>query len=147
MIKAACIEVTSVSNITVRDSGKCTNIVNDERVDHKRVQVDGCFDNEGLLADWIIERDNRAIIIELKGRHVEHGANQIFATAEIWKQSYPDAKFAGLIVGRQTPAANTSMQIKKRQFSKKYKGPLHVVKSNCNLVFDDIFSFNGPHKS
>lgn len=148
MIDAVCIELISVSEIKVEEKGKSAAILNPERVEYSRVKVDGCVETDGPRADWVIERCNAAVIIELKGRNVEHAADQIYATAIKWRdQEGRCQRIAGLIVGRQTPGASTAMQVKKKKFSQRFGGPLHVVGRNSSYVLEHVLSFKGPFKS
>jgi hypothetical protein len=149
MIDQKCVQDLDVSNILLGpERGRSANICNPERLPHRKIKIDGCVQWEGLVADWAVERDIGVVIVELKGRNVEHGAKQVIATATKWIDKIgKDFKVAGLIVGRQVPAATTSIQIKKQEFARKFGGPLHVVNANCDYRFEHIHSFKGPFKA
>lgn len=147
MIDVACVEVVRVSEIKVDEKGKSATILNPEREPHNKVKVDGCVITDGPRADWVIEREDAAVIVELKGRNVEHGADQVFGTATQWKEVERRCqRIAGLIVGRQTPGASTAMQVKKKRFAARFKGPLHVVSANSAYKLESILSFKGPFR-
>jgi len=99
-------------------------------------------------ADWIISRKAYGdAIIELKGKDVDHAVKQVLATAHHWCQNdYQEGKIAALIVSTQFPKTNTSVQRAQQEFTKIFKGPLHVVTKNYNGCLEAIFSFRGPHK-
>lgn len=88
------------------------------------------------------------VVVELKGRNVEHGADQVMATAHRWKVVEDRCdRIAGLIVGRQVPGATTAIQLKRERFAKRFGGPLHVVNRNCDYKLEHLLSFKGPFKS
>jgi hypothetical protein len=148
MISAECVTETSVSKITVCENRKSATINNHERVVHRRVQVDGCVinDRETLCADWVIERDALSVVIELKGRDVEHAAKQVIATSELWKSERRYEKICGLIVARQYPRSSSSIQLKQQQYSRRFSGPLHIVTGNYAFDIENLLSFRGPHR-
>jgi hypothetical protein len=147
MIDHECVTETKVSNITVSEEGKAATIVNKHRVPHRMVQVDGCvIRNRALAADWVIERDDLAVVVELKGRCVEHGAKQVIATSALWRKEQRCTRICGLIVARQYPKASTSIQLKQQEYAKKFSGPLHVVTGNYAFEIENLLSFRGPHR-
>lgn len=149
MIDQRCVEEVTHSRITLGpEKGRKAVVRNLDKTQHLRIQVDNCVTCAGPRADWVLERGRDVVIVELKGRNVEHGADQILATAEKWKNQEQRADaIAGLIVGRQVPAASTTVQIKKNQFAKRYGGPLHVVNANCEYELAHLLSFKGPFKA
>src|SRR5437868_6813688 len=129
MIDLQCIEETSVSKVTVAEKGKSATILNSQHQVFRRVRVDGCVVTDGscLAADWVIERDRLAVVIELKGRSVEHAAKQIAETSSLWRAEQRFDRICGLIVARQYPRASASIQLKQQQYARRFGGPLHVV--------------------
>jgi hypothetical protein len=76
-----CVENTRSSKITVSEKGKSVTFLNPDRKLFKKIRVDNCVVNLGPRADWIISKTNDvSVIIELKGRNVDHALEQIFAT-------------------------------------------------------------------
>lgn len=145
MIKPHCIETLNDSKIKVEQKGKSAIINNADRRDFNRIEVDGCCTLNEIQADYVIERQRDVVVIELKGRNVEHAADQVMSTARKWCRDEDRCdRIAGLIVGRQTPGASTAMQRKKKIFQKEYGGPLHVVKSDGLFDIDCLLSFKGP---
>ena len=148
MIEPSCIEETDVSKIKVKDGTKFAVFLNSANTLHLKVRVDGCAVMDGPRADWVVERGNDAIVVELKGRDVEHAAVQIAATSTLWKNVEGRCgKIAGLIVARQYPKASTVIQLKQRSFVKTFGGPLHVVNHCPEVYFDHVLSFRGPFKA
>lgn len=147
MIEARCVTVTSVSNIKVEENGRSAVVRNPENLEFEVVEVDGCVETDGRRADWVIERDRASVVVELKGRGVEHGADQITATAHRWVTTEQRCdRIAGLIVARQYPKSSASIQRKQEHFAKTFQAPLHVVTKNTAYEFEFLFSFRGPHR-
>jgi hypothetical protein len=83
----------------------------------------------------------------LKGRSVEHGADQVLATAELWtSKEHRCDRICGLIVARQYPKAATAIQVRLDRFAKRYAGPLHVVTKNDEFHLENLLSFKGPYR-
>ena len=122
--------------------------VNLQRLPHLKVQVDGCILKNQLAADYVVSQGVIGdVIVELKGKDVEHAVKQVEATASHWQeQGYRVGRLAALIVSTQFPKANTQVRKAQENFAKKYKGPLHVVTKNYEGCLERVLSFNGPHK-
>lgn len=147
-IDERCIEHTTVSKIKVEDQGKSAVILNHARVAHLRIQVDGCIITDGRRADWVVERGADAVVIELKGRNVEHGADQAVATAEMWIDAEQRvSRICGLIVAAQYPKSASAIQLRQQKFARKFAGPLHVVNRNAEFCFEHLLSFRGPFRA
>lgn len=113
----------------------------------KAIKVDGCVTIDGLRADYVVESDRDTVIVELKGRCVEHGAQQIEATAAHWTNEINRAdRVAGLIVARQYPRSSSKIQLKQQRFAKKFNAPLHIICSNCEIEFEKVFRFSNIRK-
>jgi hypothetical protein len=146
MIDGICIEECSDSYVKFVDGRRFVTVDNTEREVLAKIRVDGCAIKNGMRADWVVEKEGRAIIIELKGRDIEHAIKQVFATAEFWKSEKRCQYFAALIVGRQFPRASASIQLKQQRFARVYKAPLHIVTHDPTVRFDHVLSFKGPFK-
>jgi hypothetical protein len=84
MIDAKCVEERSESNIKCADGSRFAVFSNKEQREFRKIRIDDCVVKEGLRADWVLERGDEAVILELKGKDVEHAAKQVFATAQLW---------------------------------------------------------------
>ncbi len=141
-----CRKQTDVSKIKFEERGRKAIFVNPDRRSHFRTKIDGCLISDGLAADWILTRtDVGDVIIELKGTDVNHAAAQIMHTAAMWHGKLCCRKtLAGLIVCRQYPRIDTTIQKAKLRFKKKHGGPLHVVAKNREYVLESVLRFDGP---
>ena len=104
--------------------------------------MDGCVAREGTRADYVIEKDRAAVVVELKGRDVEKAGKQVTATANQWTSDLKRAdEVAGLIVATRFPKASTKIQIQQSEFQKRFLSPLHVICHNAEFDFDAVFTF------
>lgn len=144
-----CIETTNVTLIQVEEIGRKATFQNTKRENYLKIEVDGCVMVNRKAADWLIVKpDVGSIIIELKGRDVEHAVNQISETAKFLMENKDlSGKFSALIVCNQFPRASPSIQKKMNSFRKMYNAPLHVVTKNYVYIFENVLSFKGPHKA
>ena len=82
------------------------------------------------------------LVIEFKGKNVEHATKQIMETADFIKNVDLDihaGKIAGLIVCRRLPAgASTDVQRQQVAFRKAYKGRLSVCCGNREHRLEDL---------
>lgn len=83
MISPACIEVKTDRKIKCEDGKRFAIFENKNGRSFNKIRVDGCAVTNGLRADWVMELGSSAVILELKGRDVEHAAKQIHATAKL----------------------------------------------------------------
>lgn len=143
-----CQETTRDSFIKVEQYGRKAVIINDSRQVHIRTRFDGCVVTNTLASDYIITRPSFGdVIIELKGKDVQHATKQVEATAAYWKENgYASSIMAALIVANQYPRVNTEIRKAQERFAKIYKKPLHVVTKNFRGRMEEIFSFQGPYK-
>ena len=146
MMDARCVETTDVSEIKVEELGKKAIFLNKERLPHRRIKMDGCVKKNETAADFVVVKpDVGTVIIELKGKHVEHAAEQVNATARFLRGiDHQPAKLAGLIVASTYPKANGTVQKQQQKFYREFKGPLHVVTKNYQFDFEKILSAAGP---
>src|SRR3954451_9375532 len=95
-----CKTATTVSKIKVDELGRSAVFLNGKREKFIKIRVDGCVVKNSLAADWVLSKERVGdIIIELKGKDVDHGTRQITATAEFWTaKKFRKGKIAALIV-------------------------------------------------
>ncbi|WP_431322549.1 hypothetical protein [Rhizobium sp. YTU87027] len=139
-------DTTTVSNVKVEERGRKAVFVNPQNTIHHKIQMDGCVIKNSTCADWVVTKQGvGTVIVELKGKHIEHGAKQVEATAVFLRGiGYNMPKLAGLIVGNGYPKANSTLQKFQASFRKSFGGPLHVVTKNDDFVFEKVLSSTGP---
>ena len=146
MSQVKCTRRKRVQKILIGENKSKAVFLNDERAWFEVTQVDGCLCKNELAADYAVTKGMvGTIIIELKGSDVPHAVEQVLASAAFWREHQPRCtSVAGLIVSRQRPSYSTSVQKAQRKFMKAFKGPLHVVSSNREYLFEKVLSFKGP---
>lgn len=100
-----------------------------------------------MCADFVVSKIGVGdIVVELKGKDVAHGIEQVTATAQLYADNnlYTTGKIAALIVAKSCPSFNSTVRKGKEQFARRFKGPLHVVTKNDTFVFERVLDFKGP---
>lgn len=116
----ACVERISHSRITVSEKGKTVTFINDDRNTYERVRVDNCLVTSGPRADWIVtEVGVSSVIIELKGKDVDHAVDQLFSTISNTEcKPWLEKSIKMLIVCAKYPSFDTKVaraQVKARK--------------------------------
>lgn len=130
---AQCRTVTSVSRIKVAERGKCLIIVNESQSRYEVYQVDGCIVRGQPAADWyLLCGGGRGVIVELKGRDVEHAVAQIEATIPILKHcGLVQGPLAAVIVGQQYPSSSPTIQSRMARLRRDFR--VHLTVKNIRL--------------
>lgn len=146
MSLSKCQRSTTDSRIKVEEKGKKAVFLNDSRETYLKTQHDQCLVSHALASDWVISKDSVGdVIVELKGKDIDHATEQVLSTAQHWvSNELTHGHLAGLIVGTQYPRFDTKVRRGKENFTKRFRGPLHVVTRNCEFQFERVLSFQGP---
>jgi hypothetical protein len=141
-----CTQLLTHSKVKVEQRGRKAVFKNTAGAAFRKIHCDGCLIKAGLSADWIVVRDGVGhLVIELKGKDVEHAMKQVHATAAVWLHQLRNGeRFAGLIVANQFPKVNTVVQRQQSIFRKCFSGPLHIVCKNYEYEFQRVLEFGGP---
>lgn len=146
-----CTETLTDSKVLVEENGKKAVFLNTSRKKFLRVQIDGCLIRNATACDWlVVMAKNGAVLVELKGKDVEHALIQLEATMKhiVGTNKYP-SRIAALVVCSgvpKHPSFDTKLQRSKNRFSTRFKAPLHVVHGNFEYDINAVLSFKGPHK-
>lgn len=146
MIDPECTAVVTVTQVKVEEKNRKAVFLNQEHIAHTKIRMDGCVVRNATAADWVVTKEGvGTVIVELKGKDVEHGARQVTATAQYLKdQNYAMPKVAALIVASSYPKASPTIQKSQSKFFRQFKGPLHVVTRNETFTFERVLSAAGP---
>ncbi len=102
----ACTEELNDSKITVKRDGRRATFSNPGRAAIKRIDLD-CWipSTDTPKADYIVSKPSFVdVIIELKGKEIDHAIEQIVATLVKWKKTLPfPKKIGGLVVFTRCP--------------------------------------------
>jgi hypothetical protein len=137
----------SFKRIVVKDNGRKTaTFLNEDEHTYFLTRVDGCVIKNELAADWLVTKPAVGeVIIEFKGRDVDHAVKQVHATAKYWQEhNLRIGSIAGLIVARQYPRNSTAVQRAQQAFARGFQGPLHVVTRNNDYKIEKVLSSTGP---
>ncbi|MFK5639497.1 hypothetical protein ACI50E_16795 [Brucella sp. ZJ1_1] len=110
-------------------------------LDHVVGSIDGCIIKEGQRADNFIANENKIVLIEFKGKDIEHACDQLFASAEHaeMRDYIGNKSLAFLIIASHYPrAANTKVQLAQSKAKKKYKAKLKVVCGHGHCSIDEL---------
>ncbi|HZB89398.1 MAG TPA: hypothetical protein VE291_12110 [Terracidiphilus sp.] len=113
-----CTAESTDSKITVKRDGRRATFDNSERAAIKCVDLDRWIPStETKKADYVVSKPGVAdVIVELKGKDIEHAVEQIVVTLGKWKSAPPySEKVGGLIVFTRCPMRSAETNdIKKR---------------------------------
>ena len=138
-----CRRITRHRVIVFRERRSSATFRNPQALEFITSKIDGCLLKEVRACDWALSQANNGdVLIELKGRDVDHALEQISETAEFWWNScYRNGRLAFLIVCRQYPGVDTRVQRAKQRFARLYRAPLHVNSRNREYDFEVVLSF------
>jgi len=130
-----------------RHSPRWAVFLNPEQAPIRKIRADGCLVTEGAAADWIVSKTDLVdVIVELKGRDVDHAIQQIVSTLRFWSK-HDGCKqkdhLAALIICTQYPRDSTKIERARRQIAHEHRAPLHVKSRNLEHRFEDLASFGG----
>jgi len=117
----ACTEVLTDSKVTVKRDGRRATFVNPDHAEIQCVDLDCWLPANETRADFVLAKPGTAdVIVELKGKEIDHAARQIVATLGAWKQAPPFSEMiGGLIVFTRSPKAAAQIgELKKRMLKK-----------------------------
>lgn len=143
-----CRQSTKVAKILCEENRRKACFLNPRNEEYFKTKVDGCLVRNAVASDWVISRDKVGdVIVELKGKDVDHAVQQIWATAELWRRKgLRMGRLAGLVVCNQYPSIDTKIQRAKLALARAFQAPLHVVCGNYEYSVENVLSFKGPHR-
>lgn len=120
-------------------------LLNLQRSSVRRIRVDGCLIKGSGASDWIVSKANCVdVVIELKGRDVDHAVEQIEATMRFWSNHASrgeNTKLAALIVCAQYPRIDTKIQQAKHRLARGHGAPLHIRTRNGEYEFCSLAQY------
>lgn len=136
-VAEVCIQPTTDSKIKFEENKRKILFLNPERLEYKKVQVDGCAINDKVTmrCDKLLvsadEHEER--YVELKGTEVLHAIDQLEATI-VRLGEYDDNRHAYVISTNVAPAYTTLIQRKSLYFKKKYRSELVVKEKQLEVA-------------
>jgi hypothetical protein len=108
-----CVSKVRDSKIKVHDpgTGKSAILLNPDRTQVRRIRMDGCFAPVGTVAaDFVVSMPKTVdVIVELKGKNVDHAVEQIDSTWAFWRghaEHEPNQLIGAWIVCSEYPRAS-----------------------------------------
>lgn len=138
-----CTEELDHQRITLRAHGRRATFLNSEGKKIRKVDVD-CWlaSADGAKADYLVCKPGVAdVIVELKGKDIHHGIEQIVATCTHWKKHpYCSERLGGLIVFTRSPERSAALDNIKTKLLAKHKIWLEMGKSGLKDYEFEMFS-------
>lgn len=143
-------EETCVSKIKLSDPGSQRKAIflNPEKQKYIKRRMDGGHQKNVISADWMLTKFEAGdIVLELKGCDVAKALEQVIATAGYAKgKEMLKGRIAALILCTQHPGISTKIQRLMNEFTKNYKGPVHIRNRSGEFIFENVLSFDGPER-
>lgn len=133
---ARCTVPTKDSKIVVQENKSRFEVINKNKIEVKKVEVDGCLINDHReKCDWIISIAslNKAFFIELKGCDIDKAISQLKSTLNHTKGEYESFERQCFAVTTRIPKHGASMRKKSIDFFKKTKTTLCVKNLNSKV--------------
>jgi len=127
-----CITECDHKLLKLEAHGKSALFLNPQQANHRKYEVDGCLVKNSLAADCALEKTGTGlVIVEFKGRNVEHATKQLSASYTYFKQEQKyDGKIAALVVSTESPSGSATLNRLRDKFARQHQGcPLHVHSS------------------
>jgi hypothetical protein len=134
---ASCTVPTNDSRVVVQEKKSKFEVLNSNRIEIKKVQVDGCLINDHReKCDWIISIDslNKVLFIELKGCDVDKAISQLKSTLEHTKSKYQTFERECFAVTTRIPKGGSSVRKKSLDFFKHTKTTLSIKNNRSQVV-------------
>ena len=147
MSEAKCIRQCQHPEVKVEDAGKKAIFLNPDRVDYRVYSIDGCLVDKGKAADFAVEEVGLGlVVVELKGRNVEHAFKQVDATTHLFRKDRAfKGKIASLVVSRETPIGSATINRHRARYAKAHGGAALSVCSSgkTKFVLKEVLTHRG----
>lgn len=135
-VAEVCIQPTTDSKIKFEENKRKIIFLNPQRLEYKKVQVDGCAINDkSMRCDKLLvsadEHEER--YVELKGTDVIHAIDQLEATI-VRLGEFGDNRHSYVISTNVAPLYTTKIQQKALYFKRKYQSDLVVREKQLEVA-------------
>jgi hypothetical protein len=127
-----CIEELDGTRVTVKANGRAATFLNPDKDKIKKVDVDCWLESlPGLRSDFLLVNAKTVdVIIELKGKDIDHAIKQILATLDHWKVlKHCSPRFGGLVVFTRSPERSATLDNLKLKLLDKHQIWVEMGKS------------------
>ncbi len=130
-----CIDKVRFSKVKVHDpgTGKSAVFLNLDKAQVRRIRMDGCLAPAGSrAADFVVSKPKAVdVIVELKGKNVDHAVEQIESTWTFWnthKEHEPGQLIGAWIVCSEYPRA--SLKVGRYRESFRARGGILLISTH-----------------
>ena len=142
-----CTEILNHSSIVVKAKGRVAIFLNPSKTAIKKIDVD-CWIASSKLpkSDFVLSKTGIVdVIVELKGKEIDHAIQQILSTLAQWKVTAEAApKVGGLIVFTRSPFRSAALNRKRLSVLLKHKLWLEMCKSASKEHIFETFTQTQP---
>lgn len=134
--------VDKQSVIVLEERDKILAVDNRSRSRFTMVRFDGCVVKHATGADWLLIKENNGthLIIELKGRNVEHAIDQLRATTQfLICHGIDTQKISAVVICRQYPHASTLLQRKEAAYTREFRVPIRFASKKLVSRYEVFF--------
>lgn len=122
-----CTETVDHSRVKVEEGGMKAIFLNPNRSQYVKGRIDKCLVMDGVRADYFVSGESKTVIVELKGKNLEHACDQVFAAARHENvKPHISGQIGFLIICSRFPSLTTSVQLAKVKAKKIYGANFHV---------------------
>lgn len=146
--KKGCHKNINDSKILIKDKGSRSTLIilNPTQENYLETRLDGCYldyQDGQKSADYMLSKqDGNSLLIELKGRNVEHGCKQVLETYRRLKQKSVfknNAVPAIIVLSNSAPKARPGLAKYKDQYKRLSSKQLHTKNHPAESTFDSYF--------
>lgn len=143
----SCSTTKTDSMIKVEEKGRRAVFRNKSRESYTVTEVDGCLVTSGIRADYVVSKDDTtSVLVELKGKNIEHACAQLFASVEDERvKKVLNHRKGFLVICKRFPRFDTFVARAKIRSAKQYKAGFHVVCDRGEFDIDRVASIDGPY--
>jgi hypothetical protein len=142
LLDSPCIDKIDHSLVVVEENGRKAVFVNRSRQKFLRIKIDDCLVRSGRRCDYlVVKKEVASVLIELKGKDIEHACDQLFASADHSAvKGLVDGPLGFLIVASRYPRFDTYVMRAKTIAARKYRAGLRIVNNIGEFAIEDLVS-------
>lgn len=125
-LKRECFVEVDHNRIVFEENKSKLTLVNERKLNCKKLKVDGCQIVDGLKCDYALFNDEVECYIELKGQDIKHAFKQLIATMEKLSAQLQKAPKISFVICTRSPLATAEIQDMQLKFKRDYNSKLLV---------------------
>lgn len=125
-LKGKCVEEVNDNRIVFKEKKSKLTLINDRKLNCRRIEVDGCQIEDELKCDWALFNDEVECYIELKGQDIKHAFKQLMATIKQLSANSQKTPKMSFVICTRSPLATAEIQDMQLRFKRDYNSKLLV---------------------